>query len=129
MMAARVSTVPEVRRRLVELQREFARGNSVIMDGRDIGTDVLPNATVKIFLTASPAVRAQRRCDELKRRGTDVSYDQVLAEIEERDYIDSHRAASPMRQAEGAVRLDTSDLTPEQAVAAIVERVQRTMQE
>lgn len=123
MMASKVSTVPAVRERMVDLQRRIAQGHSVVMDGRDIGTFVLPDATVKIYLTASCEVRAQRRYDELTKKGSDVSYEQVLSEIVERDYNDAHRAASPMRQAEDAVRLDTSDMTPDQAVQVIVDRV------
>lgn len=123
MMASKVSTVPAVRERMVDLQRRIAQGHSVVMDGRDIGTFVLPDATVKIYLTASCEVRAQRRYDELMKKGSEVSYEQVLSEIVERDYNDAHRAASPMRQAEDAVRLDTSDMDPEQVVEAIVNRV------
>lgn len=122
MFASRVSAVPEVRQRLVELQREIAKGHSVVMDGRDIGTHVLPNATLKIYLTASCEVRAQRRYDELVRSGREVSYEDVLSDIVQRDYNDSHRAVSPMRQAEDAVRVDTSEMTAEEAVAAIVRR-------
>lgn len=121
MLASSVSAVPEVRVRLVELQREFAKGNSVVMDGRDIGTVVLPNATLKIFLTASPEVRAKRRFAELQAKGKDEPYEKVLEEIIQRDYNDSHRAASPMRQAEDAQLVDTSDMTQEQVVGAIVE--------
>lgn len=123
MMASKVSMVPAVRERMVALQRRIAQGHSVVMDGRDIGTFVLPDATVKIFLTASCEVRARRRYEELAKKGTDMTYEQVLDEIVQRDYNDAHRAASPMRQAEDAVRLDTSDMTPEQVVQAIVERV------
>ena len=120
MLASRVSAVPAVRERLVDLQRKFAEGNSVVMDGRDIGTDVLPDATLKIYLTASCEVRAQRRFKELQAKGKDEPFDKVLADIVERDYADSHRAISPMRRAEDAVRVDTSDMTQEQAVARIV---------
>ncbi len=120
MMASKVSTVPEVRERMVDLQRRFAEGHSVVMDGRDIGTYVLPDATVKIYLTASCEVRAQRRYDQLKDTGTDVSYEQVLSEIVQRDYIDANREASPMRQAEDALCVDTSEMTPDQVIAKIV---------
>lgn len=122
MFASRVSAVPEVRQRLVELQREIAQGHSVVMDGRDIGTHVLPNATLKIYLTASCEVRAQRRYDELVAKGREVSFEDVLSDIVQRDYNDSHRAVSPMRQAEDAVRVDTSEMTAEDAVQAIVLR-------
>ena len=120
LMASRVAGVPEVRARLVALQRAYAKGHSVVMDGRDIGTDVLPDATLKIFLTASPEVRASRRFAELQTKGSPDTYEKVLAEIVQRDYDDSHRAASPMRQAEDAVLVDSSSMTPEQVVETIV---------
>ena len=97
----------------------IAEGHSVIMDGRDIGTKVLPNATLKLYLTASPEVRARRRCDELAQKGMPEPYEQVLKEMLERDYQDSHRAASPLRPAEDAVELDNSDLDLEGTVAAM----------
>ena len=114
--ASATAAVPEVRVRMVALQREIARGHSVIMDGRDIGTVVLPNATLKIYLTASPEARAQRRCDELSAKGTPQPYDQVLREIIDRDYRDTHREASPLRPAEDAVTVDTSDMTQDEVV-------------
>ena len=122
MMASKVSAVPAVRERMVALQREIAQGTSVVMDGRDIGTCVLPDATLKIYLTASCEVRAQRRYDELTRAGKEQPYEEVLSDIIKRDYDDSHRAASPMRQAKDAVRVDTSAMTPEQVVDDIVAR-------
>ena len=117
MAASAVSAVPEVRVRMVALQQKIAEGHSVIMDGRDIGTVVLPNATLKIFLTASAEERARRRCLELAEKGRPVPYEQVLKEMKERDYQDTHRAASPLRAAEDARHVDTSDLTREQSVA------------
>lgn len=108
--ASKVSAIPAVRDFLLELQRDQARRRSVIMDGRDIGTVVLPDAAVKIFLTASPEERARRRCRELEQRGTPEAYEKVLAEMRQRDYDDSHRAAAPLRQAEDAVLLDTTEL-------------------
>lgn len=117
--ASDVSTAPEVRRHMVALQQKIARGHSVIMDGRDIGTDVLPDATLKIYLTASAEQRARRRTQELKLKGLPADYDQVLQDIQARDYQDTHRAASPLRVAEGAVVVDTSDMTLEEAVAAV----------
>ena len=117
--ASQVAAVPEVRERMVALQRRIAEGHSVIMDGRDIGTKVLPNATLKLYLTASPEVRARRRCDELAQKGMPEPYEQVLKEMLERDYQDSHRAASPLRPAEDAVELDNSDLDLEGTVAAM----------
>lgn len=110
LLASAVSAHPCVRSFLLEMQRDLARENSVIMDGRDIGTVVLPDAEVKIFLTASAEARAKRRFLELEQRGTPAPYEQVLREIQERDWNDSHRAASPLRQAEDAVLLDTTEL-------------------
>ncbi len=117
MAASAVSKVPEVRVRMVALQRRIAEGHSVIMDGRDIGTKVLPNATLKIFLTASAEERARRRCLELEQKGMPEPYEKVLEEMKQRDYQDSHRAASPLRPAEDAVFVDTSNLSLEQSVA------------
>ena len=121
MMASRVSAVPAVRERLVALQREIAAGHAVVMDGRDIGTKVLPNATLKVYLTASCEVRAERRFAELKDSNPDLTLEQVLADIVERDYNDAHREASPMYQASDAIRIDTSDMNRDQVVAAIID--------
>ena len=117
--ASAVSAVPEVRTEMVALQRRIAEGPSVIMDGRDIGTVVLPNATLKVYLTASAEVRADRRCRELAEKGTPQPYDQVLHEIKERDWRDSHREASPLRAAEDAVIVDTSDMSLDESVSAL----------
>lgn len=116
MAASAVSAVPEVRAALLDLQRDMAKSQSVIMDGRDIGTVVLPNAEVKIFLTASPEIRAKRRYDELVKKGVNTTPEEVLADLNERDYNDSHRAAAPLKQAEDAVLADTSGLDFEQSV-------------
>lgn len=121
MMASRVSAVPAVRERLVALQREIAAGHAVVMDGRDIGTKVLPNATLKVYLTASCEVRAERRFAELKDSNPNLTLEQVLADIVERDYNDAHREASPMYQASDAIRIDTSDMNRDQVVAAIID--------
>ena len=110
MYASAVSAIPEVRTFLLEMQRQMARRTSVIMDGRDIGTVVLPDAQVKIFLTAAPEIRAQRRMKELERRGTPEPFEKVLEEMKQRDYNDSHRAAAPLKQAEDAVLVDTTEL-------------------
>ena len=126
--ASKVSTVGAVRERLVDLQREIARGQSVVMDGRDIGTVVLPDATVKIYLTASCEVRAKRRFDELTQAGKEIDYEQVLDDIVQRDYNDAHRAVSPMRQADDAVRVDTSEMTRDEVVADIVRRVRAAIE-
>ena len=118
--ASAVSAHPSVRAYLLEMQRALAREQSVIMDGRDIGTVVLPDAEVKVFLTASPEARAERRMRELEQRGTPEPYEKVLAEIRQRDYNDSHRAAAPLRQAEDAVVLDTTELNFQESEAALL---------
>ena len=118
--ASVVSAYPGVRAFLLEMQRDFARKGSVIMDGRDIGTVVLPHADVKIFLTASSEARARRRCLELEQRGTPEPFDQVLSEIQQRDWDDSHRETAPLRQAEDAVVVDTTELNFEESLAALL---------
>lgn len=123
MMASRCSALPIVRSYLLDLQRNIAKKNNVIMDGRDIGTVVLPNANVKIFLTASPDVRAKRRYDELVAKGENVTYDAVLSDMLERDYNDSHRAIAPLKQADDATFLSTDGLDVEQAVSAVVKLI------
>ena len=116
MAASAVSALPPVRRFLFDVQRDTARRQNVIMDGRDIGTVVLPFADVKIFLTASAEDRARRRFEELLAKGTEVTFDEVLRDMKERDYNDSHRAAAPLRPAEDAVTVDTTGNTLEQSV-------------
>ena len=118
--ASKVSAVPEVRKYLFDLQKNLAENNNCIMDGRDIGTVVLPDAKVKIFLTASPEARAKRRYDELLEKGMDVKYEDVLADMIKRDYDDSHRAIAPLKQADDAVLADTSDITLEESIALII---------
>ena len=118
--ASHVSAHPPVRAFLLEMQRRLAREHHVIMDGRDIGTVVLPDAAVKVFLTASPEARAQRRMRELEQRGTPQPYEQVLEDIRQRDYNDTHRAAAPLRQAEDAVVLDTTDLDFQESEEALL---------
>lgn len=125
MYASAVSAHPSVRSFLLEMQRELARTNNVIMDGRDIGTVVLPDAAVKVFLTASPEARAQRRMLELEQRGTPEPFEKVLKDIQERDWNDSHRAAAPLRQAEDAVLLDTTELDFQESEAALLEIIRR----
>ena len=105
---------------LLEMQRELARKNNVIMDGRDIGTVVLPEAQVKVFLTATPEARAQRRCLELEQRGTPEPFEKVLADIQQRDWDDSHRPTAPLKQADDAVLLDTTELTFVESEAALL---------
>lgn len=126
--ASFVSAVPEVRAFLLDTQRHIAQTSSVIMDGRDIGTVILPDAQVKIFLTASPEARACRRCLELQQRGETVTFDAVLSDMLQRDHDDSTRAAAPLRQAEDAVLVDTSELTLEQSIEAVEEIVRRALE-
>lgn len=119
MYASNVSAIPSVREFLFDLQRNMAVDNNIIMDGRDIGTVVLPNADVKIFLTASAYVRAKRRYDEFLSKGQKVDFDKLLEEVNQRDYNDSHRATAPLKQAEDAVLVDTTELNLEQAIEAV----------
>ncbi len=125
MAASAVSAMPQVRQFLLELQRDLARKHNVIMDGRDIGTVILPDAQVKIFLTANPEARAMRRYKELVAKGEQVEFDTVLQEVRERDHNDSHRAAAPLRQAEDAWLCDTTSLTLEGSVQAVVDYVRQ----
>lgn len=119
MAASAVSAVPEVRASLLDLQRNMAKTNNVIMDGRDIGTVVLPDATVKIFLTAAAEIRAKRRYDELIAKGVETTFEEVLADLNQRDYNDSHRETAPLKQADDAVPADTSALDFEQSCELI----------
>jgi len=123
MAASDVAKIPAVRAYLLGLQRELARAQNSIMDGRDIGTVVLPEADVKLFLTASPEERAKRRWLELKTKGLDEPFGKVLAEVTERDRQDTERALSPLRPAEDGILLDTTGMTQEEAVRAIVDIV------
>ena len=120
MAASNVSAIPEVRTFLLDLQRDMAKKNNVIMDGRDIGTVILPDAQYKFFLTATAEVRADRRFKELKEKGIDVDYKQLLEEIIQRDYNDSHRATAPLKQADDAILVDSSELTLEESINAIL---------
>ncbi len=106
-----IATLGFVREAMVAQQQKMGRGGGVVMDGRDIGTVVFPNAELKIFVTASAEVRAQRRYDELKAKGMEADYDDILKNVQERDYIDSHREVSPLRQADDAILLDNSQMT------------------
>ena len=108
---------------LLDMQRDVAKAYNVIMDGRDIGTVVLPKADVKIFLTASPEVRAKRRTDELLAKGQKANYDTILKEIQQRDYQDTHRPIAPLKMARDSVKVDTSDMDVETVIATIREIV------
>ena len=128
MYASAVSAIPAVRDYLLEMQRDMARRSSVIMDGRDIGTVVLPDAQVKIFLTADVEVRARRRTTELELRGTPKPFEQVLEEMKQRDWADSHRDAAPLQEAEDAIRVDTTDMDFQQSKEAIMQVIRRRTQ-
>ncbi|RSK38219.1 (d)CMP kinase [Mangrovimonas spongiae] len=127
---SQVAAVPEVRYQLVKQQRKMGEDKGVVMDGRDIGTVVFPNAEVKIFMTASAEVRAQRRFDELVNRGDQVVFEDVLKNVKERDYIDSHRADSPLIKANDAIEIDNSSLTQEEQlhkILTIIQDAQKSM--
>lgn len=128
MHASNVSAIPAVRAFLLDMQRDLARKNNVIMDGRDIGTVVLPDAEVKIFLTASVEARAKRRLLEHEARGEVISFEELVKAIETRDYNDSHRAAAPLKQADDAVLVDTTELTLEESIDAIVSIIRKALE-
>lgn len=119
-----VSAIPKVRQCLSDMQQEMAQNNNIIMDGRDIGTVVLPHADVKIFLTASAEVRAQRRYKEMLEKGMEVNYEDVLADIKERDYYDEHKPISPLRPARDSILIDTSEIDYEHSVQLVVDTIQ-----
>lgn len=119
--ASEISQIKEVRAFLVVQQQQMGRTSGVVMDGRDIGTVVFPDADLKLFLTARPEVRAQRRFDELVAKGEHPRYEDVLADVNDRDYRDTHRAESPLRQADDAIVVDNSDLTPDGQMEKIIE--------
>ncbi len=129
MAASAVSAIPAVRAYLLDTQRELAATHSVVMDGRDIGTVILPDAKVKIFLTASAESRAKRRFDELQAKGDPATYEEVLGDMIKRDYDDTHRAIAPLKQAEDAIPVDTSGETLEQSVARLKEIVYNKLNE
>lgn len=117
--ASQVSAHAVVREALLDMQRDVAKSHNVVMDGRDIGTVVLPKADVKIFLTASPEVRAQRRTEELKAKGQKADYNRILKEIQQRDYQDTHREVAPLKMSRDSVKVDTSEMNIEQVVAQL----------
>lgn len=121
---SRYASVQEVRRKLVELQQNIAKDYPVIMDGRDIGTVVLKDAGLKVFLTARAEERADRRCKEMRKKGIDVNYDEILSDIKKRDYIDSHREIDPLRMADDAIEIDSSLMDINQVVEAISKLVE-----
>ena len=123
--ASIISAHAIVRDMLLDMQREVAENHDVIMDGRDIGTVVLPNATVKFFLTASPEVRARRRTKELLEKGQKADYGKILKEIEQRDYQDTHRAVAPLKMTRDSVKLDTSDMGIDEVIATMKEIIEK----
>ena len=127
MAASRVSAVPKVREYLFDLQKKLASENNCVMDGRDIGTVVLPDADVKIFLTASPEARAERRFKELTEKGIDVKFEDVLADMIKRDYDDSHRAIAPLKQADDAILCDTSNIGLEESIELIIRTIKENI--
>ena len=120
-----VSKIREVREKLVDLQREMAHDKGVVMDGRDIGTVVFPDADVKIYLTAGPEIRAKRRYDELQEKGMEGSYEEILDNIMDRDHQDSTREISPLKKAEDAVELDNSFMTPDEQMIWFMELLEK----
>lgn len=122
-----VAAIPFVREALVKQQQEMGQAKGIVMDGRDIGTVVFPDAELKIFVVASAEIRAQRRYDELKAKGQEVSYEEILANVKERDYIDQNREVSPLRQAEDALLLDNSNLTIEEQKQWLKERFEEAV--
>ncbi len=128
MGASKVSAIPQVRAFLLNLQREIASKNNVIMDGRDIATVVLPNADVKIFLFASPECRAERRYKELIEKGESVSFDDVLKDVNQRDYQDSHREIAPLKPSDDSIMADTSELTLQESIDLIVNTIKEKIQ-
>lgn len=127
MMASAISAVPAVREYLLDLQRNIAKRNNVIMDGRDIGTVVLPDAKVKIFLYAEPEDRAKRRYDELIAKGMDVNYEDILKDVKQRDYNDSHRDIAPLKPAKDSIMVNTTGNTLEQSVQLLIKIMKENM--
>ena len=127
MGASKVSAIPEVRSFLLSLQQEIAKENDVIMDGRDIATVVLPNADVKIFLFASPECRAERRYKELVEKGENVKYEDVLEDVNQRDYQDSHREIAPLKPSEDSIMLDTSKLNLDESIQLVIKTIKENI--
>ena len=125
---SKIAAIPFVREAMVDQQRRMGAEKGIVMDGRDIGTTVFPDAELKIFVTASAKVRAQRRYDELLQKGMPADFDEILKNVEERDYIDSHREVSPLRQAEDAILLDNSDMTIPQQNEWLMQQVEKALQ-
>ena len=124
---SQVAVIAEVRAAMVQLQREMGKNKGIVMDGRDIGTVVFPEAELKLFVTASVEIRAQRRFDELKAKGEKVSYEEILENVQERDYIDSNRKASPLKKADDALVLDNSHMTRDEQLVWVIGKVQEKL--
>ena len=122
-LVSKVAEISQVRAKLVEQQQEMGKNKGIVMDGRDIGTVVFPTAELKIFMTASPQTRAQRRYDEMSQKGENVSFDAVLKNVQERDYIDTHREDSPLVQAHDAIEIDNSHLSREEHLQVVLNLV------
>ena len=127
MAASKISALPQVRAYLLDLQRDIAKENNVIMDGRDIGTVVLPDAKIKIFLYAEPEDRAKRRYDELIAKGMDVNYEDILKDVKQRDYNDSHRDIAPLKPAKDSIMVNTTGNTLEQSVQLLIKIMKENM--
>lgn len=124
-----VAVIPFVRKELVELQRVMGKEGGIVMDGRDIGTNVFPNADLKIFLTADAEVRAERRFKELKAKGDNVNFEEILKNVKERDYIDSHRKTNPLRQAEDAILINNSNISIDEQAKIVIELIEKKIKE
>ena len=123
-----IAEVSEVRAKLVEQQQKMGKGKGIVMDGRDIGTVVFPNAELKIFMTANPQIRAKRRFDEMQQKQTNITFEEVLKNVEERDYIDSNRKDSPLRKAEDAIEIDNSNLSREEQFQKVLHLAKSTIE-
>jgi cytidylate kinase len=127
-LVSKIAEISEVRSKLVEQQQKMGQNNGIVMDGRDIGTVVFPNADLKLFMTASSQTKAQRRFDELLEKGQRVTFEEVLQNVQERDYIDTHREDSPLVKAEDAIEIDNSDLTKKEQFELVMELVQEKLE-
>lgn len=125
---SKIAAIPFVREAMVDQQRRMGAEKGIVMDGRDIGTTVFPDAELKIFVTASAQVRAQRRFDELQQKGMPADFEEILKNVEERDYLDSHREVSPLRQAEDAILLDNSNMTIPEQNEWLMQQVEKALQ-
>jgi cytidylate kinase len=128
-LVSKIAEISEVRAKLVEQQQQMGQNKGIVMDGRDIGTVVFPNADLKLFMTASTHTKAQRRFDELLEKGQQVTFEEVLQNVQERDYIDTHREDSPLVKAEDAIEIDNSDLTKKEQFELVMELVNEKLEE